>query len=437
MIRKLKLFIIIIRAAVFAIGVGALFMCPTNVNAAPDFINGNITDAGSMVTQGAKDLFVNSVGGDIDKFSNQFQKNIVQLGAVPIEAKLGRVFMGAMSRIADVLNRSLVPFIKILLIVLFAFWIFFETYNMMESVGDTKKLWQSIIWKAVIIGFWFWLIDNNTAEIFMWIFGPILSFGSYLSKFILDSVVGASGIPIADSCAAIHQYMNSGGSDFALISPDAAADLLCVPTRVSGFFYTCIAEGFKWMIAGIGQSIFTFIVGAVFVGLFIYNIWKFAFMTLNVVADLFFALMLLPFTALAECFGGGTSYGGIAGKFFKDFAKIFDSAKLESIILKFINSAIYFVSLSLVIAVCAAILSSVIDFNFINQIPTIDNNNFMTVLIVGFLVAYLARKSGEIATQIGGKLEGDFGDKLGKDISGLYQSGKNWGQNAFKAIRKK
>ncbi len=398
---------------------------------------GDIGNYGAWATENNHKLFLDSITNDLGKFTDNFQKKSITSDYVPIEAKIGRAFMGAMSKISDILNRSLVRFIEILLVVLFAFWIFFESYNMMETGGDPKKLWQSIIWKAVVIGFWLWLIQNNAANIFMDIFGPIISISSYLSDFILNSITNASGANLPDTCAAIHNFMVGHGND-VLINSSAAADLLCVPTRLSGFFYTCVSAGFAWMKAGLGHSAFTFAAGAVFVVVFIYNIWKFALMALNVIADLFFAIMLLPFTALAECFGGGTTYGGLAGNFFKTFAGVFNTAKMESIIMKFINASIYFVSLSVVVAVSAAILSGVTTSNLAAQVPTIDNSGFMITLIVGCLVAYLANKAGDIAGQIGGSIEkSGFGDKVGKDINELYKSGRSWGQANWKVIRKK
>ena len=85
------------------------------------------------------------------------------------------------------------------------------------------------------------MLGNNPGQIFMTIFGPIISAGSYASDLILNSIASASGTSLPDTCNAIREF----------IGPDRyTADLLCMPTRLSGFFYTCVAAGFKWMAAG-------------------------------------------------------------------------------------------------------------------------------------------------------------------------------------------
>ena len=236
------------------------------------------------------------------------------------------------------------------------------------------------------------------------------------------------------------------------------ANLLCVPTRLSGFFYTAVAAGWEWMLAGIGTSAFTFTAGAVFVVLFIYNIWKFALMALSVVVDLFLGILTLPFTAIAQCFGGktskdsafsapidafssgssgATSYDGIAGKLFNGFLGLFNSKNfsLSAQITRFINASIYFVSLSIVIAVCAALLSGVVDANLATNIPSLENDSFMTVLIVGALVAYLATKAGDIAKKLGGSINDSFGPKFEGDIKKVWGNTTKTVSGWWKLIR--
>ena len=72
---------------------------------------------------------------------------------------------------------------------------------------------------------------------------------------------------------------------------------------------TAVAAGWKWMIAGIGTSAFTTLVGAAFIVIFIYNGFKFALMGLGVIVDLFLGVFMLPFTAIAETINK-TSYKG-------------------------------------------------------------------------------------------------------------------------------
>ena len=96
------------------------------------------------------------------------------------------------------------------------------------------------------------------------------------------------------------------------------------------------------------------------------------------------------------------------------------------------ESAVYFVSLSVVIAVCAGLLSGIIGTNLANQIPTLDDDGFIPALLTGLLVGYLASRADEFAKKIGGGADVDssFGNKFGEDIKTLakdtYAEAKSW-----------
>ena len=186
------------------------------------------------------------------------------------------------------------------------------------------------------------------------------------------------------------------------------------------------------MIAGIGHSIFTFVIGAIFVVVFAWNTWKFALMALTVIMNLFLAVLLLPFTVFAETIPQ-TSYKGIVGNVFNSFVGLFNAGpvKLDAQINKFINAAIYFVSLSIVIAVCAALLSGVIDTNTVTNIPTLKDNGFIPLLLTGALVAWLANRADKTARDIGGSIpDNDTGKKIADDIKTVikdtYDTAKSW-----------
>jgi hypothetical protein len=418
--------------------------------------NGDVGDFGVWATEHNKQLFVKNLTDDISDFQNTFQTNVLVKDYVPIEAKVGRAFIGAMNGIGEVLERSLVRFMTIFIVILFAFWTMLESYQTIRGEKEAKVLWEEIVKKLIVITVWIFIIEQGPAQLFMWIMGPVISIGTYLSDLILNSVASTAGASLPDTCAAIHKYVATTHTNVAIIDAEQTANLLCVPTRLSGFFYTAVAAGWKWMLAGIGTSAFTVLAGVVFVFIFIYNIWKFALMALGVIADLFLSIFMLPFTALYQTFGGksgsgnmfdsgfdaigdgssgATSYKGIAGQIFNGFLKLFETESLSAQIQKFIQAAIYFVSLSVVIALCAAILSGVIDANLTSTVPTLDNDGFMVTLIVGCLVAYLANKAGDIAKNLGGSignglpnLEGDL-----KKIAGnTTKTAKDW----WKIIRK-
>ncbi|MDR0741163.1 MAG: hypothetical protein LBF28_00105 [Rickettsiales bacterium] len=419
-------------------------------------VNGDIGDFGAWTTEHNQKLFSTNLTDDIANFQNQFQTNVLVKDYVPVEAKVGRAFIGALSLISDILERSLVRFMTIFIIILFAFWLMFEAYQVIRGEKQAQALWEDIVKRIVVITIWILIIEQGPAQLFMWIMGPVISIGTYLSDLILNSVASAANASLPDTCAAIHKYIAAAHTNLAVINSEQAANLLCVPTRLSGFFYTAVAAGWKWMLAGIGHSAFTFLAGAVFVVIFIYNIWKFALMALGVIADLFLILFMLPFTALhqtvggasagggmfgapLDAFGGGvsgaTSYKGYAGQIFNGFLKLFETESLSAQIQKFIQAAIYFVSLSIVISLCAAILSGVVDANLAAAVPGLENDGFMIILIVGCLVAYLANKAGDIAKDFGGSI-GNGLPALESDIKKLWGNTTKTATNWWKIIRK-
>lgn len=434
MMKKLMIFL----SFIFAISI-AVPNAHCAVGNIPTSVDGPVGDFGSWATPHNQTLFVNNLTDDIKSFSDGFQTKMLVHDKlhVPVEAKVGRAFIGAMSLVGDVLERSLVRFVSVFIIVMFIFWIMFEAYQMMKATSKARELVEDIIKKAILIAVWIWIIEMGPAQLFMWLMGPIISVGTYMSDLILNSITTTAGAALPDTCAAIHQYVAQTHTGNMLLDASQTADLLCVPTRLSGFFYTAVAAGWQWMVAGIGNSALTFIAGVVFVVIFIYNIWKFALMALGVIADLFLGILMLPFTAISETVGQNKlTYDGYAGQIYNGFMGLFKTESLQSQIQRFINAMLYFVSLSIVIALCAAILSGVVDTNLASSVPTIENDGFMITLIVGCLVAYLANKAGDIAKGLGGSI-GNGLPQLEGDIKKVWGNTKKFGQNAWKAFRKK
>lgn len=383
---------------------------------APSYAEGNlpsaadVTDYGVWATENNRQLFIGNVSSDIDTFYKPMTD-----GYVPVEARVGKALIGALDNVGKALQRSLFDFIQIFLVILLAFWLMFEAYNLIKSKGDVKKTTMEIVKKTILVSIWIWVLNNDPGQIFMTVFGPIISAGSYASDLILNSIAGASGTSLPDTCGAIHNFV--GGNGYT-------ADLICMPTRLSGFFYTCISAGFKWMWAGIGHSALTFVAGAVFVVIFTINIWKFALLALGVIVDLFLATILLPFTAIKECFGKGTSLQGVAGSIFTSFAGLFKSVSLNEQIMRFIKAMIYFIVLSIMAAIGAALLGGVVSTDLAAVTPSVESDSFMSVLIVGSLVAYLVSKSAKLAGDLGGKIDDSFGKQVQGDIKKIWDNTK-------------
>ena len=430
----LRKFLSKITVAIFAIAlIAPAFAATSNMPGMAD-----VGDHGQWLTENNRSMFVGNLTNDIDKFQGSFQQQLVE-DYVPIEAKIGLAFINGMSLIAKVLDSSLVRFMIIFIIIMYAFWIVLETYKMMTTDSNIKKLVMEIVKKGTVISIWLIILNFGPVQVFMWVMGPIISISTYLSDMILNAVAYSAGAKLPDTCNAIREYAVAHTSPNSIVDAAAAADMICVPTRLSGFCYTAIAAGWQWVKYGIGTSAFTTLAGGTFIVAFLMVAWKFAFMALGVIADLFLGVMMLPFTAVAETVNK-TSYKGIVGNIFNGFLEMFNTESLKTQINRFIQSAVYFVSLSIVIAFCAAMLSGVVDFDMAANIPTLESQDWLTTLLVVSLTWWFADKSMKIAEDLGGKIEYGVGTQMRNDTERLWRLTKtqytSW-RNAIKEERAK
>lgn len=419
-----------IAVMILAIGI-ALPACVAESNLPmPD-----IGDHGVWMTDNNQARFMGELTNDMNNFAGITHTQIVD-DYVPVEAKVGLAFMNAMSFVTDVLDSALVRFAIAFIFIAYAFWVMFETYNMMKGgKGEIQKHLTTLVKRGLTIVVWVIILRFGPARIFMWVMGPIISVSTYVSDIILNSITQMAGITLPDTCGAIREYTIANISGKNIIDATAAADIMCVPTRLSGFCATAIAAGWQWMIGGIGHSAFSFIVGLVFIVAFIFIGWKFLFMALGVIADLFLGIMMLPFTAIAETIGK-TSYKGIAGDIFNQFLGVFKAESLQQQIQRFIDAAIYFVSLSVVIAVCAALLSGVITPDLATNIPSIENTGTWMTMLIAALTWWLASRAMNIAKDLTGKSVSDsFGQQVQKDVTGLWKSASGSVKSWWKAFK--
>ncbi len=403
---------------------------------ADDIVNG-VGDFGSWATDENKEILIGNVKTDIENFN---PSNNITNSSASLIVKVSVAFMRAMSEIGNILDISLLHFAVVFLIVAFAFWIFFESYQMMTSGSDVKKLAENIIKKGLLITGWIIILNFGPAKIFTFVMGPILSVGTYLANFILNSVTSATGISL-DSCDNILPYIqqnlvNPANSGDVLINPEAARDIICLPNRMTSFFDTTIKIGWDWIIGGLGQSTFSFFAGCILIFYSLRGIWKFAFIALGIVADLFLAIIMLPFTAVAETVSK-TSYKGVAGDIYNTFLSIFSASKLDSIINKFISAAIHFVSLAIIVGVASALMSSIVNIDAINTLPNLNAQPAIILLITLALTIHLITKSDELATKWSGGIETSLGtDKFKSDVKGLWKRSVSTTLDWAKAIKK-
>lgn len=425
-------FLSITFAAIIAIGFGAQSFAIEGSNLA----TGDIGDFGTWTTEHNQSEVLENVKSDINGFASEYENEYVQTG-VPIEARLGIVFIRALDYVSKILDNSLVRFVNIFLIIAFLFWVMLLAYQMITD-PKTKPMatFEEIAKKGATLAIWLVLLGGGIQWFFGAIMGPIFGFSSYVSNLILNATTDAGGFALADNCAAIRAYAATHLTDTTTITPDFAADIICVPARLSGFYYGAIKFGWSLVLTGLGFSTFTFLIGLILVILFIYTAYKFAFVAFGVIADLFLVVIMLPFTAIAETVNK-TSYKGIAGDIYNGFLGLFKSQDLSSQVKKFVDAAVYFVSLSIIISIAGALLSSAISINSETHLITILNGDVVTLLLTGALVAYIATHTEEFAKSIGGAIDYAIGSDLQKDLKTVYNDTKKKVENFIKALKEK
>ena len=394
--------------------------------------SGDIGDYGNWITTDNMEKYNTNVSEDVKSFQQTFQTSLHDTNFVPVEVKIGLVFMKALSSIDYVLQISLVRFVVWFLFIMYAFWVGLEAYKLIRESSDYKKVLYDIFIKGITIAAWVIVLNYGPAKLFTMVMTPVISLGVYLSDFILNAVAQTYNVDIPNTCATIHQYVDANTSKQLLIDPETAANIMCLPARLSVYFYHATATAFEWMINGFGNSPTMVIVGAVCVVMFIGCIFKYAFMTLGVVADLFLTLLMLPFTAIAESMPSSKE-SNYAGQIFSGLLGLFKTKKLSGIISKFINATIYFVSLSIIIAICAALLTNIISISGNNEYHVASAT---TTIFCGYLVFYLANKTDDLIKSLGGEIDNSFGKDAQDTATKLWNNTKNLGGVLFKAWRK-
>lgn len=406
------------------IAVVAVFIA-TSSFAAESNLFGEIGDFGRWSTPENREIVVSNIVDELKNFGPT--QTDVNNAYVPIEAKLGLAFMGGMTRVGEILDSTLVQFAIMFMLIAYAFWVAFEAYNLIGTGGDAKKIVKDIIMKGIMISVWLIVLEFGIAKTFTMIMVPIVSAGTYIATLIWESITSAAGYSLPDTCAAIKNYVATNTPDGLTITADAAAGMLCIPSQMSGFFVTIISIGWRWIISSVGVSLFSAIIGIVITWLALKNIFKYLFIALGVIADLFLALLLLPFTAIAETIAK-TNYKGVAGNIFNSFLEIFKTEKLGRQITRIINAALYFVCLAVATGVSVSLLTFVID-PMTGQL----NSEFggfdgaILLILTLLLISYMADKTTSLANDWGGKIDSEFGDKVKKDAEkGWKLLQENW-----------
>ena len=396
---------------------------------------GDIGDYGTWNTDRNHDLLIDNMTRDAQFIAPE---TVSAETFVPIEAKIGLGFMEAFSYVSSVIDISLVRFVVIFILIAYAFWIALESYMIIKGEAKANEKILEIIKRGISVFMWIGVLSFGPVGLFMLVVQPILFLGQEISDLILGGVTEMSGVSMPDTCTAIYNYVKTNLSGSNVLDANMATSLMCVPTRISTFCYTAAGIGWAWITGSLGNNIFSFVCGVIFAVGFIFLAWRYAFMAFGVIADLFLAIILLPFTAVAESVGK-TTYKGIAGNIYNGFLELFKTEKLNVQIERFINVALFYVILSVIISISAALLSSVIKFNSSGALPQIGDSNFWVTALVLGLTFWFAKGAEKMATDIGGKISYEMGERMQKNsknlISNSYKGAQSWWK-AFRNARK-
>ena len=129
-------------------------LCLSNISfAAGNVPYGDVGEYGNWLTVDNMEKYNADLSGDVKSFQQTFQTNLHSTNFVPVEVKLGLVFMKALSSIDYVLQISLVRFVIWFLFVMYAFWIGLEAYRMIRDSADYKAVLYDILSKVLLLRF--------------------------------------------------------------------------------------------------------------------------------------------------------------------------------------------------------------------------------------------------------------------------------------------
>ncbi len=426
-----------------SIAIMALIFCVPHSFALdePAVVTGDIGDFGTWATEPNRQAILTDITNDVNALTSKFNQQYANTG-VPVEAKLGIALVGGLAFVTEILDMSLVKFVSVFLVIAFLFLLSFDIYKKMtDGKGISKDDIKDWVKRSVILAIWLVLLGGGLRQLFSLLMGPIVGLGSYISGMIIDSVFATGNVQISDTCLAIKQYAASNLGTSSVIDAETAGNIMCVPTRLSEFYYSAIKYGWSLVVGGLGVSVFTVLVGLAFVALFTYAAFKFAFVAFGVISELFLVIIMLPFTAINETIGK-TTYTGIPGQIFNSFLGLFKSSSLSDQVNKFIQTAIYFISMAIVVAIGGAILANAVSLNQQTGALTVVNGDTLTLLISGALVAYLAMHIDDIVKQIGGAIDfakdkSNLGTVLEGDVMNILKDQKNKAVKFINILRKK
>lgn len=364
---------------------------------------------------------------------------------IPIEIRLANIIIDGIGYINEMLFPFFSNLISTLLIILLAFWLSSEAYNMINTGKTSIENGVTIVKKIILVIIWTAVILANPAQVFMFIMGPIIQMGGNITDFIINAL---TNIPIDQTCDSIKAMaMNNTDTsilNYPLLNPETKGDLLCLTGRISKLYTQFITLGFQWMGRGLFMQPVSFLVGLSLVIFFVYIGFKFTLESLGIILDLILGLMILPFCAIGACFGGGLSYKGlesIPNQLFTMITSIFGKGDYKGLITKIIKAILYFWILSVVVGICYEMMSYTLDSQSgifdVNYAPGKNGLGIMSIILSAAITAYLIKKAPGYAEKMGGAINTAAAKPFEDGIDTLYKNSKDIMSKMLKKLTSK
>ena len=113
-----------------------------------------------------------------------------------------------------------------------------------------------------------------------------------------------------------------------------------------------------------------------------------------------------------------------------------ESFSLSAQVKKFIDASVYFIALSIAVAIGGALLANGLQIDSQTHIIKIIKGDRITMMLIGALVAYIAVHVDDIAKTLGGGIEYTLGTELSNDVTNLYKGAKKRLEEFIKNVKK-
>ena len=174
----------------------------------------DIGDNGTWATENNKNLILNNIRQDVEKFSGTKPNQSTEPYKcdntyVPLEAKVGLAFMNAFSHVAKILDNSLVRFTILFIVIMYGLWILFEAYTLIIGQNTVKEKVFEMAKVGAKVAIWVVVLSVGPAKMFLWVTSIIMEIGTMFANVVLEATTEIAGLnseTLCNTCDAIKEY---------------------------------------------------------------------------------------------------------------------------------------------------------------------------------------------------------------------------------------